>query len=73
MEGKPGRPPERIRVTVRRRVRNQDEPVTHDLLWPKGWPLPQSGDIVTAGPIAGWVEHIEFDADAQRIIIALRP
>ena len=66
-----GRPPERIRVIVQRRIRGE-EPVTHDVLWPKGWPLPEVGTIVHAGPLAGWVEHLEFDLDGERILLVLR-
>ena len=67
----PGRPPERMRVTVSRKQMNQPA-MTEDVLWPKGWPLPTSYDIVAAGALQGFVEHIEFDTDAERILIALR-
>ena len=66
-----GRPPERIRVLIRQRHRGE-EPTDHDVLWPKGWPLPEVGSVVAAGPVAGFVEHIEFDVDAARILVVLR-
>jgi hypothetical protein len=66
-----GRPQERIRVIVRQKVRGAD-PLDHDVLWPKGWPLPEVGSVVMAGPLAGFVEHIEFDLDAARILVILR-
>ena len=66
-----GRPPERIRVIVRMRQRGGD-PIEEDLLWPKGWPLPDSGSIFSGHTIGGWVEHVEFDVVAQRVIVVLR-
>lgn len=67
-EKKPaGRPPERIRVEVRRR----DD--VEDILWPKGWPLPEPGTILHGDVLAGWVEHCEYNIPAGRIIVVLRP
>ena len=62
-----GRPPERIRVEVRRR----DD--IEDILWPKGWPLPEPGTILHGDVLAGWVDHVEFNVPAQRILVVLRP
>lgn len=62
-----GRPPERIKVEVRRR----DE--IEDVLWPKGWPLPESGMVFLGEVVSGWVEHIELNLPAQRVIVILRP
>ena len=65
-----GRPPERIMVTVRRRERGGH--IDEDVVWPKNWPLPGAGSTVAAGPLSGFVEYVEFDVDAQRILIVLR-
>lgn len=70
-----GRPPERISVLIRRR--NRDLPfdvewVEERLVWPKGWPLPDVGSVVSAGPLSGFVEHLEFDLDAQVVLVVLR-
>lgn len=65
-----GRPPERIQVTVRQRVMR--EWVTEDVTWPKGWPLPDQGSVFQGKTLQGWVEHIELDVVAQRIIVVLR-
>jgi len=65
-----------VRVTLRRKVRNGSEGpeyVNHDVAWPAGWPLPTANDIVSGGPLAGWVEHVEYDTDAARVLIVLRP
>ena len=67
-----GRPPERIRVEVRQRVRNGTE-ITEDVLWPKGWPMPESGMIFKGDTLAGWIEHVELDLPAQKIVVILRP
>ena len=56
-----------IRVEVRRR----DE--VEDILWPKGWPLPEPGTILHGDVLAGWVEHCEYNIPAGRIIVVLRP
>ena len=66
-----GRPPERIRIVIRQKQRGAD-PIDHDVLWPKGWPLPEVGSVVMAGPMAGFVEHLEFDVDAARVLVVLR-
>ena len=66
-----GRPPERLRVTIRRRLR-VGEHMEEDVTWPKGWPLPDAGAIVSGHTVAGWVEHVEMDIVAQRIIVVLR-
>lgn len=66
-----GRPPERIRVIVRQRQRGHD-PIEEDVLWPKGWPLPDSGSVFSGAVVGGWVEHLEWDVVAQRVIIVLR-
>ena len=60
-----------IRVTIRRK-QSREDPIDHDVLWPTGWPIPSEGSIVAAGPVAGWVDHIEFDVDAVRVLILLR-
>ena len=67
-----GRPPERIRVSVMKK-RRDDAPLAEDVLWPKNWPLPNTYDTVLAGPVAGFVEHIEYDLDSERVVIWLRP
>lgn len=67
----PGRPPERMRVIVRMRRRNE-APLEEELLWPKGWPLPDSGAVFSGAVVGGWVEHVEFDVVAQRVIVVLR-
>lgn len=66
----PGRPPERIQVTIRQRV--QREWVTEDVVWPKGWPLPEQGAIFQGHTLQGWVEHVEFNVVSQRVIVVLR-
>lgn len=73
-EKKPmGRPPERVRVQVRQYDRRLSDTVFEDVLWPKGWPLPEAGSVVSGDTLGGWVEHVEFDLPAQRVVIILRP
>lgn len=70
-----GRPPERINVLIRRRNRDPQfdvEWVEERVTWPKGWPLPDVGSVVMAGPVAGFCDHVEFDLDAQLVLILLR-
>ena len=59
-----------IRVMVRQRI--QREWVIEDVVWPKGWPLPEQGAIFQGHTLQGWVEHIEMDIVTQRIIVVLR-
>lgn len=67
-EGKPGRPPERIRVSIRPRKDGE----RREVVWPKGWPLPRPGDNVVCGGIGGFVEYLEFNLDAGIVIVSLR-
>lgn len=66
-----GRPPERMRVTIRQRMRGRD-PVEEDVVWPKAWPIPDAGAMVTGKVLAGWVEYVMFDLAAERVIVVLR-
>lgn len=68
--GRIGRPPERLRVTVRQRIMR--EMVTEDVTWPKGWPLPDQGAVFQGHVLQGWVEHVEFDVRTERVIVVLR-
>lgn len=67
-----GRPPERTRVTVMKRAHRDHDAILVDVLWPKGWSLPEPGSTVSAGVLKGFVEYVEFDVDAQRILVVLR-
>jgi hypothetical protein len=46
--------------------------IDEDMLWPKGWPIPEPGQVVAAGVLKGFVEYVEFDVDAQRVLVYLR-
>lgn len=71
-----GRPPERIHVLIRRRNRDPQfkgvEWTEESVVWPKGWPLPDVGSVVSTKVVQGFVEFCEFDIEAQRIVIILR-
>lgn len=64
----PGRPPERIRVSLRKR----GDSAVHDFLWPKTWPLPRPGDNVVYGGIGGFVEYLEFNVESGVVFVSLR-
>jgi hypothetical protein len=68
---KAGRPIERLRVLARRRD-VVDGWLEEDVLWPKNWPLPAAGSIFSGHVVAGFVEHVEFDLPAQRLIVKVR-
>ena len=73
MEKTVGRPPERIRVTlIRKRRGDEAEDPTEDLVWPKNWPIPEVGSVVVGHVLGGWVDHIEFVLDSERIWISMR-
>lgn len=65
-----GRPPERVRVRITKKVRG--EALDEDVLWPKGWPFPEPGTVVIGDAIGGFVEHVEFHLPSQRLLVILR-
>lgn len=60
-----GRPPERIKVVLRR---GGD---VEELLWPKTWPLPRMGETVIGTRLGGWVERVEFDVHGGAVHLVL--
>lgn len=65
--------PQGIRVTISKRVHRGDDPVEEEVVWPRGWPLPDAGTIVLGHKIGAFVEHVEFDLPNERILVVLRP
>jgi hypothetical protein len=61
-----------VRVTISKRVRRDEEPVEEEVVWPRGWPLPDAGTIVLGRELGGWVEHVELDLKEERVIVVLR-
>lgn len=69
-----GRPPERIRVRLSKKIRanGEVEMLDEDQVWPKGWPLPEQGSIVIGEVLGGLVDHVEFHLPSERVIVVLR-
>lgn len=65
--------PQGMRVTISKRVHRGDDPVEEEVVWPRGWPLPDAGTIVLGKELSGWVSHWEADLVNERILIVLRP
>ena len=65
-------PPQGVRVTIRKPVRREEEPVEEEAVWPRGWPLPDAGTIVLGRDVGGWTSHVEMDLVNERIIVVLR-
>lgn len=67
--------PPQVRVVLRKRIRGATSPeaLEEEVVWPRGWPLPDAGMIVLGKAIGGWVEHVELDAANERILVVLRP
>jgi hypothetical protein len=65
--------PQGIRVTISKRTRRGEDPVEEEVVWPRGWPLPDAGTIVLGKELSGWLEHAEMDLVNGRVILVLRP
>ncbi len=61
-----------MRVTISKRVRRGEDPVEEEVVWPRGWPVPDAGTIVLGRELSGWVEHVEMDVENERLIVVLR-
>ncbi len=40
--------------------------------WPKLWPLPHAGEMVTHSGVSGFVDHLEYRLDDNIVVIILR-
>ena len=71
-ERKPGRPPERVTLTVYFKMALSTPPEIREFLWPKAWPVPQPGDQISTEAFSGIVMNLHFKPDENVLIVNLR-
>lgn len=67
-----GRPVERLHAIVRFKVGLSSPTADHEVVWPKGWPTPHQNDQVFIGGQSGFVTHLTYDLEANRLIVNCR-
>lgn len=71
-ERKPGRPPERVTLTIYAKVALSTAGTPKTFLWPKAWPIPQQGDQISFEGFSGIVMNLHFKPDENTLIVNLR-
>lgn len=71
-DGKPGRPPERVTVTIHFKMALATPPVVETVVWPRNWPFPEQGDQIWIGELTGIVMNKSFYPAENKLVLNLR-
>lgn len=71
-DSKPGRPPERVTVTIYFKMALSTPPHIETITWPKNWPFPAQGDQIVVGNLAGIVNNLAFHPTENKLVVNLR-